>query len=41
MCGFAGFYGQEKEKEEILQNIQETVDVISVIKPTFNFKAAE
>ena len=21
MCGFAGFYGQEKEKEEILQNM--------------------
>ena len=30
-----------KPAEEILQNIQETVDVISVIKPTFNFKAAE
>ena len=25
MCGFAGFYGQEKEKEEILQNMLRTI----------------
>ena len=30
-----------KPKEEIMENIQQTVSVVNVIKPVFNFKAAE
>ena len=30
-----------KPKEEILANITDTVDVVNVIRPVFNFKAAE
>ncbi|MEL5894529.1 RtcB family protein [Bacteroides sp. GD17] len=30
-----------KPKDEILRNIQDTVTVVNVIKPVFNFKAAE
>lgn len=30
-----------KPMEEIIQNIQETVDIIKTIKPLYNFKAAE
>ncbi|MBU3856351.1 MAG: RtcB family protein [Candidatus Phocaeicola excrementipullorum] len=30
-----------KPKEEIITNIRETVDIVNVIKPVFNFKAAE
>ena len=30
-----------KPKEEILRNIEETVTVVNVIKPVYNFKAAE
>jgi len=28
-----------KPKEEILENISETVDIIEIIKPIYNFKA--
>lgn len=30
-----------KPKEEILRNIEETVTVVNIIKPVYNFKAAE
>lgn len=30
-----------KPKEEIMANIADTVDVVNVIRPVFNFKAAE
>ena len=30
-----------KPKEEIMANITDTVDVVNVIRPVFNFKAAE
>ena len=30
-----------KPKEEIIQNISDTVSVVNVIKPVYNFKAAE
>jgi hypothetical protein len=30
-----------KSKEEILENIPQTVEVETIIKPVFNFKAAE
>lgn len=30
-----------KPKEEIIRNISETVSVVNVIKPVYNFKAAE
>jgi hypothetical protein len=30
-----------KPKEEILENIRQTVQVETIIKPVFNFKAAE
>ena len=30
-----------KPKDEILANIQDTVSVENIIKPVFNFKAAE
>ncbi len=30
-----------KSSEEIIANIKDTVDIISIIKPVFNFKAAE
>ena len=30
-----------KPKEEILENIPQTVEVETIIKPVFNFKAAE
>ena len=30
-----------KPMEEIVENIKDTVDIIKVIKPIYNFKAAE
>ena len=30
-----------KPKDEIIANIADTVDVVYIIKPIFNFKAAE
>lgn len=30
-----------KSKDEIIDNIRETVDIVNVIKPVYNFKAAE
>ena len=30
-----------KPKDEIIRNIQDTVSVVNVIKPVYNFKAAE
>lgn len=30
-----------KPKDEIIQNIQDTVTIETIIKPVFNFKAAE
>ena len=30
-----------KPKEEIIENIRDTVTVVNVVKPVYNFKAAE
>lgn len=30
-----------KPKDEIIANIADTVDVVNIIKPIFNFKAAD
>ena len=30
-----------KPKDEIVRNIQDTVSIVNVIKPVYNFKAAE
>ncbi|WP_239483417.1 RtcB family protein [Marseilla massiliensis] len=30
-----------KPKDEIIGNIRDTVDIVNVIKPVYNFKAAE
>lgn len=30
-----------KPKDEIIRNIQDTVSIVNVIKPMYNFKAAE
>jgi len=30
-----------KPMEEIIENIQDTVEIVDIIKPIYNFKAAE